>query len=336
MKEKNAHIISISSRFLGPIGKIVAWITYIFIGYASMIAYIAGGTLVVTEGISALFGLALNPWVAGLLFTLLFGVILELKTNVLGRINTLLVFAMIAAYIALVLFGVFEIKRELLSHCAWEEGCAAIPLVLTVFSFQCIIPSLTIYLDRNVKALRASILIGTAITFVVYFLWELIVLGSVPLYGAFSLQSAWEQGVAATECYCAATASPAVAIAAMIFSFFALATSFLGLGLGLMDFLADGLKIKNRGKNRWLLAALISVPSLIFALNFERIFLVALDISGGFGDSVLNGILPILMVYIGRYWMKLKGEYTVFGGKTMLALLAVLYLFVLILQITKL
>ena len=33
--------------------------------------------------------------------------------------------------------------------------------------------------------------------------------------------------------------------------------------------------------------------------SFERIFLIALDISGGFGDTILNGIVPLLMLWLG-------------------------------------
>ena len=324
-----------SSRFLGPIGKVVAWITYLFIGYASLIAYVAGGSSIIVEAIDSIFHIQVAQWVAALLFVVTFGVIIDLGTKMVGRINAILVAAMVFAYFVLVGLGFGEVQISLLQHHNWREIFQSVPIVLTVFSFQCIIPSLTQYLKRNVKALRLSIIIGTTITFLVYLVWEFMVLGTVPLEGQSSLTMAMLQGEAATDYYRAAVNSPHISFFAAFFAFFALATSFLGLGLGLFDFLADGLKLPKKGKNKIILALLISVPSLYFALNYERIFLVALDISGGFGDSILNGLLPVFMTYVGRYWMKLKGDYTLPGGKLLLAIIFIFYMAVITLQIAK-
>jgi len=37
----------------------------------------------------------------------------------------------------------------------------------------------------------------------------------------------------------------------------------------------------------------------VLAISYERIFLIALDVSGGFGDTILNGVLPLSMVWLG-------------------------------------
>lgn len=335
MKDHDAHIISMSSRFLGPLGKIVAWITYLFIGYASLIAYIAGGGALLQEAIYSVSGYQLESWICASLFIAFFGFIIDLGAKIVGRVNAILVAAMVFAYFILVGVGVSEITPSFLSHTNWKRVILATPIVLTVFSFQCIVPSLTIYLKRNAKALRIAIVGGTTLTLFVYLIWEFLVLGTVPLEGENGLEVALLQGRAATDFYRQVVGSPYVSLFAGFFAFFALATSFLGLGLGLFDFLADGLKIKKKGKNKILLAILIIAPSLFFALTYERAFLVALDTSGGFGDAILNGILPVMMVWIGRYWMNLKGPYTFLGGKVSLTLVILFYMGVLTFEIIQ-
>ncbi len=53
---------------------------------------------------------------------------------------------------------------------------------------------------------------------------------------------------------------------------------------------------------------------------------MALDASGGFGDSILNGIMPVMMVYIGRYHKQFSGTYRLSGGKLLLAIVCGFYL----------
>src|SRR5947209_6317188 len=54
MKE-GAHVITMASTLLGPIGKIVSWCVYLFISYASIVAYTAAGGSLVINGAENLF-----------------------------------------------------------------------------------------------------------------------------------------------------------------------------------------------------------------------------------------------------------------------------------------
>jgi tyrosine-specific transport protein len=318
MKE-GSHIISMSSRFLGPIGKGLSWIIFLFMGYASLVAYISEGGGLVKLAIESLGDLSMQKWVACLIFIGIFGLIIDFGAKVVGRANAILMIGMIAAYAGLIAFGFSHVKLDLLLHQEWNGMLMSIPIVLTVFSFQCIVPSLTIYLHRNGRQLRMAIIGGTTITFIIYVIWEFLVLGTVPLYGPEGLAIAHVQGTSATEFYRDAVGNhPIISYCAAFFAFFAIASSFLGIGLSLFDFLSDGLKIKKQGIGKYKLAAIIIIPSLLFAVLFERAFLVALDTSGGFGDSILNGILPALMVWAGRYHEKLKSKFSLPGGKGLL------------------
>lgn len=323
--KEGAHVITMSSTILGPVGKAVSWLVFLFISYASLVAYTAAGGSLMIFGADSVFGWNVSKEIGCALFILLFGSVIYLGSCFVGRVNSILFVALIVAYIALIGSGISEVKVDLLFHRNWSTSILAIPLLLTTFSFQTMLPSLTPYLNRNAKALRWAIIGGTTITFVVYLLWQWLVLGIVPVHGPNSLIKALEMGEPVTRFLRTHIQSSWISTIAEYFAFFALVTSFLGIALGLFDFLSDGLKIKKAGWGNLILAALIVIPVFIFAAYYERVFLIALDTTGGFGDSILNGIIPVLMVWIGRYYLKFPNENRVPGGKPLLIIVFVFF-----------
>lgn len=326
--EEGAHIITMAGRFLGPLGKIAAWLLYLFIGYASLVAYSAGGGELFASGFQSLFGIEVPETWAIILFVLIFGTIIYLGNVIVGRVNTLLMVGLIAAYVFLVGAGGLYVKWGNLLRTSWGNTLIAVPLLLTIFSFQTIVPSLTIYLKQNGKALRLSIILGTTIALIVYAIWEWLVLGTVLLDGDHGLAAALEQGKPASEFLGVAIGNWWLGMFADFFAFFAIVTSFLGIALGLFDFLADGLRIKRTPMGNITLGLLVALPTLFFALSMERIFLRALDSSGGIGDAILNGLFPALMLWIGRYHEKMESEFRTPGGKPLIIIAMIYAVFV--------
>lgn len=322
---EGAHVISMASRFLGPLGKSIAWIFYLFICYASIIAYTAGGGVQIAAGLGDVFQVYVSKPVGCAIFTAIFGLIIYLGTHVIGRVNVILFSAMILSYFGLIGLGLPEVHADKLSRTEWGHAYLAVPLLLTSFSFQTLVPSLAPFLNRNAKQLRWAIIGGTTIAFLVYIVWQALILGIIPVDGPHGLVAALIKGEPATQFLREATHNPWTYYVAEYFAFFALVTSFLGIAMGLLDFLSDGLRIPKRGMGKVWLGLLIFVPTLAFAITNERAFLVALETSGGFGDSVLNGILPVLMVWVGRYHLGLGGGFGLPGGKIVLILLLLFY-----------
>ena len=324
-----SHIITMSERLLGRYGKAVAWLMYLFMAYASLIAYTAACGELIRQV------LPVGAWTSNILFIVVFGLIIDLGARVVGLINSFLVGGVVAAYILMIGAGLDDVHPIHLLHSNWGETLKTLPLLLAVFSFQCVVPSITIYLKKSTKHIKIAIIGGMALAFVVYGLWQLLVLGSVPLQGEVSLRTAFAEGAAATQYYQQVVQSPWIAVTASFFAFFAVATSFLGIGLGLFDFLSDGLKIPKKGRGKVVLALLIALPTLILATTVERIFLLALDTSGGFGDTILNGILPALMVWAGRYHQKRTGSFTVAGGKATLLVVIIAALIIIFYELSS-
>ncbi len=330
-----AHIITMSRRLLGRWGEVVAGILYLFIGYLSLIAYTAGGGMLAMGGIDALFGVVIAKWLAYLLFALVFGVIIGFGNRVVGRINAVLVVALIATYVVLLVGGVDEVSGSLLLRRDWAQGFYALPLLLTIFSYQAVVPSLVLYMDGDAVRLRRAIVGGTILAFLIYALWQMLILGVVPLEGEMGLADALKGGTTVTESFRYYVAHRWIAVVGEFFAFFAIVTSFLGIGLGLYDFLADALKVTRRGWNHFYLTLIAVGPAFLIAISYQRAFVDALDASGGFGDAILNGVIPAMMVWSGRYVKGYKGKVMVRGGKFALIVVVLFALFVLGVEVAE-
>lgn len=323
-----AHMITMTSSILGPWGKGVAWVLYLFICYASLVAYTAGGGTQMGSACQHYFQIPVSNEMGSLIFVLIFTGVICVGNWFVGRVNTILFSALIIAYFALVGVGADEVKGSLLQHRNWGTSLIAVPLLLTAFSFQTMVPSLIPYLKRNVKSLRITIIGGTILAFMIYVVWLCVVMGIVPVDGEHGLAAALAQGdLPVTEFLRVHVAGKWISIIAEFFAYFAIVTSFLGIAMGLFDFLADGLKIKKDLIGKAIIGCLIVIPTLIIATRFERVFMTAMDASGGLGDSILNGIIPVLMVWRGRYVLGYSKDFRVPGGRLLLVAVAGFFVF---------
>ncbi len=329
--KQESNIVTMAHKTLGTPGKIAAWILYLFLFYCLTLAYVVGCGDMVSKSLSGSI-----PTSAGsFIFVAFFAPFVFLGTKVVGKLNIYLVAALGFFYFAFVFLGFRFIKFELLSYSNWSLSLKALPIAFTAFAYQGIIPSLLHYMDNDQLKVRKAIIIGSFIPLFAYTIWQGLILGIVPTYGMGGLAQALENGDNAVYPLKNFIQSSWVYPIGQSFAFFALLTSFLGVTLGLLDFLADGLQIKKTKTNRLFLCCLIFVPTLFIGFLQPGLFLQALDYAGGFGCSLLLGLLPILMVWRGRYYLGFKSTYTVPGGKILLILMFLFVSFELVFEIIK-
>ena len=318
--KQDTHIISMAEQFLGPVGKIVSWVAYLFIAYLSLAAYVLGtGNILKTSLINLLPG-TFPDWALYALFIFIFGIVIEVGTKAVGRINSFLFAGLVLSYFFIVWVGVGGIELEKLAIFDFSQSYFIIPLFITSFSFQIIVPSLATYLDRNRAQLRLALVLGTTLSLVIYLLWNAIVLGQLTPGAIDELALGYQEGFLPINALSGEIKSW-YNIFVNVFAFFALSTSFIGLSWGLFDFLADGLKVVKAGKNRLGLWLLVMLPPYIFALSYPRGFVAALETTGAFGDTILNGIIPILMFWIGCYRLNKSTQSNILKNRVVLGLL---------------
>ena len=316
------NLLSMAKESLGGIGRAVGWITYLFLFYALLVAYISASGGIFSAILESVFGLSIPAWGASLFFTLIFGEIVYLGIRLVDIFNGVLMFGLIIAYLGMISFGITQIDLKLFTHFAPSYTFLSLPVLVVSFGFQNMIPSLTAYLKGDLKRVRLTILGGGLLALVVYVLWTALVLGIVPLQGEHGILDSYQRGEEATSALNAFLGNSQIAGFARGFAFFAVVTSFLAQGLSLTHFIADGLNIFPSRKNTWWLSALALLPPLVFALSFPEVFFKALSFAGGICAMILFGLLPVAMTWIGRYKKKMHSSYHVKGGK--LALIAAL------------
>ncbi len=312
-----ANLISMSERFFGPVGKIVGWVSFLFLYYCLLVSYFDGVKPMLQSDapISLIY--------SG--FCLFFFAIVLLGTRYIDRLNLILMAGLVASYVLLVTVGVQDVQPALFSRAKWSLSFMAFPVLFSAYGYHNIIPSIASYLDRNVKALRLAIILGTTLPFLIYALWQALVIG---ILTEEQLQQAANQGVPITATLHDFTKSPWVSSLALYFGFFALVTSLLGVAMSMVDFLADGLKVERKGKTRLALTLAVFLPPAIFAWLNPGIFLDAIAVAGGIGEALLNGLIPVALVWVGRYKMGLSKENALPGGKPLLFVLALFSLLI--------
>ncbi len=330
--KREVNIVSMAQMTLGLPGKIFAWVLYLFFFYSLTIAYISGGGNLVRDVFHGL-GLTQTPLGIGpFLFVCIFAPIVFVGARAVDRVNIVLMGGLILSFLLFVAIGFSHVNLHLLIHRNWPLALLATPVMFTSFGFQGIVPTLTNYMGRHPFQTRKAIWLGSSIPLLTYIIWEWLILGVVPMLG---LQEALAVGQSAVYPLKDILEFPWLFRIGEFFAFFAIVTSFLGVTLGLLDFLADGLKIKKTGQGRLYLCLMIFLPPLIFAWTYPLVFLHALRYAGGLGSALLLGLLPILMVWRGRYALGYKSDYSLPGGRIVLSILVLFIVFELAVMLVK-
>ncbi len=165
-----------------------------------------------------------------------------------------------------------------------------------------------------------------------YLGWNFIIIGAIP---DTQLVAIWFNGQPAIDLPKTLNAlinNNIIASGASFFTFFAIATSFIGVSLSLFDFLCDGLHVAKTRLGRVATAGLTFLPPMIFNLFNPQAFLTTLGYASIF-VAILLGLLPIAMVWHGRYYQTFPQQYRAPGGRVCLSLTAICFVTVIVLEL---
>ncbi|HSW72751.1 MAG TPA: aromatic amino acid transport family protein [Chlamydiales bacterium] len=312
---KGSNLITLTNHLLGKAGKIACWILYLYLFYCLIVAHLASGGNAVHI---ATLGF-IPKWLGVIIYTFLFAPVVYLGTLWVDRLNMTLMAGVIVTYLLFIITGVPFVDFSLLKGMHWNKAFLALPVVFTAFGYQNLVPTLVTYLKGDVGKVRFAILMGTMLTLVIYLIWQFTILGIIPLEGPNGLAEALKMGSNAVAPLGQHLEKAFLSTVGQVFAFFVMTTSFIGIAIAFVDFLADGLKVKKTGWSKLGICLLIfAIPMIITLINPE-IFIRALSLAGGLGVALLLGIMPILMIWRGRYSLKLpKIKERLPGGKLLL------------------
>ncbi|MFV0449896.1 MAG: aromatic amino acid transporter [Vibrio sp.] len=292
-----------------------------FVGGILLYAYTTSAGLIL-QGV-----LDINNKIASILFVVVFSIFVWHSTRAVDRISVVLIAFMGLSFA----FGVSglaaNIDVSILFDRINEESSyapyamAMLPVALTSFGYHHSVASMRSYYGCENRA-KQAILGGTVIALTLYFLWMISIYGNLPRteFGPVIEQGGNVEALLAA--LGGAIDSDKVSNAINAFSMAAILSSFIGVGLGVFDFLADFFKFEDTKQGRtktWLVTFL---PPLVLSLLFPFGFVIAIGYAGA-AATVWACLTP---AFLARKSRSMEGGHEGFmapGGNAMIATLIV-------------
>lgn len=332
---RGKHMVSMASATLGKYGVLASWISYLFLLYTLLSAYISGGADVL-HSLLLKTGVSLNEWQASTLFTLMFGLVVYGGIYYVDIVNRGLMFGKLAIYFCLIILITPYVELEHFQQGDMRYITGSFMILITSFGFAIIVPNLRDYFNDDVKMLKKVIFIGSLIPLLCYVAWDAIIMGTLPTGGEHGLERLMDDPHTTSTLAAMLSARVDNHIISALFNFFTsicMLTAFLGVSLCLYSFLADGLKLQEKGSADLALFLLTFIPPLLLVLYYPGAYMQALNYAGIF-CIILLLLLPALMCYFGR--TRFKALFKVPGGKTVQLMVIAMSLILLVYELSKL
>lgn len=319
---KGKHMVSMADATLGTKGAILTWITYLFLLYTLLSAYLSGGTDVL-EGLLSKAHFALASWQTTLIFVGLFGAIVLGGIRTVDWGNRILMFGKMGIYLILITMIMPHIQTKQLITTHDPISISIFMLYITSFGFAIIIPNLRDYFHDDLRQLKIILMVGSFIPLLCYIIWNAVIIGSLPhdgAHGLLALAGAKNPTTMLANLISQTIQKPFVTVFFNMFTSICMLTAFLSVSLCLHSFLKDGLKLSSSLYHECLLAVFTFAPPLGIVIYAPGIYLSALSYAGIF-CVILLLFLPTAMSYYGR--KTLSGPFYV-PGKTGLHIIMIL------------
>ncbi len=282
----------------------------------NLAVYFVGGILlyayITTSGLILQDVIGLDSKMASILFVLVFSLLVWHSTRAVDRISVVLISFMALSFI----FGVsglaakvdittlFDSANEQTSYSPYALGMFSV--ALASFGYHHSVSSMRDYYGCERKASKA-LMYGTVIALTLYILWIVSVYGNLPRDQFGPVIEKGGDVDALLGALGSVIDSDKVSNAISMFSMAAILSSFIGVGLGVFDFLADFFKFENNRQGRTKAWAVTFIPPLVLSLLFPFGFVIAIGYAGAVA-TVWTCIIPALLVRKARAQAKMQAQ----------------------------
>ncbi|MBS0653834.1 MAG: hypothetical protein JSR39_09980 [Verrucomicrobia bacterium] len=312
-----SNFITLYGAILGKWGKLVCWALFLFLFPCLMVAHtVAGGKL--------LFGLldaSVTRQFCIIAYVIPLAAVIYRGIRATERLNTLLVFLVLILFACFTLNAAGSIELSNLQRSDWAISFHAIPVFFTAYAYKSIIPTTLSYLDNDVKRTKKAIIIGTTLPFVLFVIWELIILGIIPLSALSQMQINNDNYTNTIfrplHLY---LNNPLFEKWGRLLLLIVSTTSYICIAIAFSDFLHDGLKLKrHRRTEKEILGLAVFMPAFIAVVS-PHLLVSTLAYVGGVVTIAAAGFFPLILTYAARKHLRnLRPKYVFPGGKLMLA-----------------
>ncbi|MCY3974936.1 MAG: hypothetical protein OXF02_05270 [Simkaniaceae bacterium] len=306
---KPVDLMGLLDTALGRGAKILGAGLFVFLFYLLLTAYFDASCTIIRRVLHG-WGFACSTPFCLLLHVVFLFVTLSLRIGKVEAINTALLFGMLAFYVCLLCAGLPKVHPErLLLSVDPKSVVWTFPVFIVSFGFQNLVPTVAHSLHYDIKRIRSALFLGTCVTFSIYLVWMLVILGAMSQGGS---------GQGSNESVLLGLLDRSgTYVASFIrgFSFFAVITSLLSVALSCVNFLANSFEVRKR-RFPYILGVIL--PPALFSFFNPNLFLTLLHISGGVVAVSLFGLLPVAMVWKTRYVTRGRYPRLIRGGRGML------------------
>lgn len=316
------HMTSMAEATLGSFGLIITWLSYLFLLYTLLSAYIAGGADIL-HSLLAQIEFRISLWQSSILFTILFGLVTYGGIYAVDLVNRALMLGKLSAYLILVVLIAPQMNIHHFQGGDFHAISPTLMVLITSFGFAIIIPSLRSYFNGNINSLKKVVCIGSIIPLICYWAWDAVILGTLPASGENGLIQLIHHEHTNSLLSLLLSKKINNNFISSLFNFFAsvcILTAFLGVSLSLTAFLKDGLKLKDTFPHKLFLSFLTFFPPLLITILYPGLYIRSLNYAGIF-CVILLLLLPSVMTLFGR--KKFPSTYQVPGG-TLLQMLVLI------------
>ncbi|GIU29677.1 tryptophan permease [Shewanella schlegeliana] len=321
--EPGASFDTLTKATLGQFWRIVNGLSIAFVLYILTYAYISGGGSIVNHSLEGL-GINLPQSVAGLVFAGVLATIVIISTKAVDRITTVMLGGMIITFFLAVGNLLLDVESVKLFSPDGENKylpymLAALPFGLVSFGYHGNVPSLVKYYGKDHRTIIKAIVIGTGIALVIYICWLVATMGNISRTGFIGIiEQGGNMGVLVNALSGVIT-SDWLTTMLTLFANLAVASSFLGVTLGLFDYLADLFGFDESRTGRLKTAAVTFLPPTLLGLLFPNGFLIAIGFAA-LAATIWAAIVPAMMAYKVRVMYPDSTSYKVPGGNVVIAI----------------
>jgi tyrosine-specific transport protein len=302
------NLISMSSQTLGPWVKALTWVVYLMLLYSLICAYLAGSGDILQALLKDIH-VMIPRWMATVLMTLVLGGVVFRGIRSVDLVNRVLMSTKLLICVLLIALVIPHVQVSQLAQGDMHWRGYAWLVIICSFGYAIILPSIREYLDGNKKQLARVLFIGSLLPLVLYLVWLSVVQGALArggVHGLVAMNHSPNTNSMLMYELAKLAHQPLVQSVSVVFISICSITGMLGVSLCLMDFLADGLKMKKQGAARLLLAGLTYLPPMLIVMFDPALFVRALAYAGVCCLYILVA-LPLAMYGVGR-WKKMHQQ----------------------------
>ena len=304
---------------LGPRWNLLNNISLCFILYILTYAYISGGGSIVAHTIKSIFDFNAPIILSGMLFSVGLALCVWYGTDLVGRLSTVLVAGMLISFLLSVHGFVLHTEIKILFYSKPEYAIytlAAIPYFMTSFGYHGCVPSLIKNYSSNVRMVKGCLLFGSVLALSFYLIWLAATLGNIPREEFTEISASGGNIGDLVNALRSKTDATHLANTLAIFANMAVVSSFLGVTLGLFDFIADKFNFLDNSFGRFKTAAITFFPPTLGGLFFPNGFIYAIGLAGMFA-CIFGSIVPALAAKHSRIKYG-SPSYQVWGGNSLI------------------